>query len=240
MAPKIGTPHLSMASEDTIDRDKNPSTPFLNPDESYALQQADEKLKKKIRYLRFIARLAATALAIATVIQESRTLAKYLSTKNIQRGDPPRGPWAKQTSLWPSIMLTSVSAITVLTGLLIMSAYARSIRHANAISLVQTWFVSLVEGAHVITWIVVAILYRVGKSGDDLWGWACSPVAERIQPGFEGLVNFGSVCSRGSSQWRLTLASACLQLLTGIIFYLMWQRRKVKKTMKKNGMFSEA
>ena len=75
----------------------------------------------------------------------------------------------------------------------------KSIRHANAVALVQTWFVSLVEGAHVITWIVVAIMYRVGKDGHDLWGWACSPIAERIQPGFEGLVDFGSVCSRGVS-----------------------------------------
>jgi hypothetical protein len=58
---------------------------------------------------------------------------------------------------------------------------------------------ALMKIIDVITWIVVAILYRVGKTGDDLWGWACSPVAERIQPGFEGLVNFGSVCSRGVS-----------------------------------------
>jgi hypothetical protein len=80
-----------------------------------------------------------------------------------------------------------------------MSAYTRSIRHANAVALVQTWFVSLVEAAHIITWIVVAILYRVGKTGKDLWGWACSPGAQKIQHNFEGVVHFEDVCSRGVS-----------------------------------------
>jgi hypothetical protein len=90
-----------------------------------------------------------------------------------------------------------------------MSAYTRSIRHANAVALVQTWFVSLVEAAHIITWIVVAVLYRVGKTGKDLWGWACSPTAQKIQPGFEGVVHFEDICSRGVSEiWSINFPRA--------------------------------
>jgi len=37
----------------------------------------------------------------------------------------------------------------------------------------------------------------VGKNGHDLWGWACSPLAAQLQPTFEGVVNFDSVCKRG-------------------------------------------
>ena len=122
-------------------------------------------------------------------------LAKFITTKDEIRGG--RGPWAKQTSLWPAIMLLSVSAISVLMGSLILTAYAHSIRTANNVALFQTWFVSLVEGAHIVTWIVVAVLYRTGKTGKDLWGWACSPGAQKIQVNFEGIVNFNSVCSRG-------------------------------------------
>lgn len=96
-----------------------------------------------------------------------------------------------------------------------MSAYAYSIRRANNIATVQSWFIWIVETVHILTWIVVAVLYRVGKTGKDLWGWACSPVAEKIQPTFEGVVNFNKICSRGvsSSQFPLSLDSE-------LIFYV--------------------
>lgn len=144
--------------------------------------------------------------------QEARSLALFIRTEHVQANG--RGPWAKQTHLWPSIMLLSISAVTVVSGCMIMSAYAYSIRRANNIATVQSWFIWIVETVHIITWIVVAVLYRVGKTGKDLWGWACSPVAEKIQPTFEGVVNFNKVCSRGVSFSELLFQSeGCTDLL---------------------------
>lgn len=82
---------------------------------------------------------------------------------------------------------------------MILIAYLFSVKKANTISSAQTWTSMIVEVGHILIWIVVAILYRVGKSGKDLWGWACSPLAQNIQPNFNGVVHFSRVCSRGVS-----------------------------------------
>jgi hypothetical protein len=102
-------------------------------------------------------------------------------------------------------MLLAVSAITAILGLLIVIAYAFSIKKANSISSVQSGAGMVVELAHIVIWIVVAILYRVGKTGKDLWGWACSPLAQNIQPNFNGVVAFNKVCDRGVSFSTFTL-----------------------------------
>ncbi|TVY82757.1 hypothetical protein LSUE1_G004077 [Lachnellula suecica] len=196
-------------------------------------RKEDKKLKTTIRILRFISRIAATAIAIVTASQEAVTFRTYLKTRDTERDG--RGPWAVETSLWPTIMLLAVSVITAVLGFIILVAYLFSIKKANAISSVQSTAGIVVEFTHIVIWIVVAILYRVGKTGNDLWGWACSPLAENIQPNFSGVVQFNQVCNRGSSSWRLALASAAVQALGGIIWYFVFRRIQVQKKMKTYG-----
>lgn len=147
--------------------------------------------------MRFISRLLGTVLAIATLSLETHTIRTFMRTHRIQHEG--RGPWAKETSLWPSTMLLAVSVITAVLGLVTLFAYTRSIKTANRVSFHGTWIAISIEVIHVTAWIVVAVLYRKGKTGKDLWGWACSPLAEKIQPNFEGVVNFSAVCRRGVS-----------------------------------------
>lgn len=158
--------------------------------------------KIRIRMLRLISRLAATAVAIPTAVQEGITLFTYATTHDVQRGG--RGPWAKQTQLWPSILLFTVAVITAILGVAITVAYLVSIKAANKVSSVQDKLSIVNEVGHVVVWIGVAIAYRAGKNGKDLWGWACSPLAEKIQGNFKNVVDFDRVCSRGV---RLPLGS---------------------------------
>ncbi|RDL41386.1 uncharacterized protein BP5553_01365 [Venustampulla echinocandica] len=193
--------------------------------------EENASLKATIRILRFAARLATTVIAALTAEQEARTIYNFVKTRDIIRDG--RGPWSASTSLWPAILLLAVSIITFITGIFIIGAYAFSVKRANAISNAHSWFSYAVEAAHVITWIVVAILYRVGKTGNDLWGWACSPLAEQIQPNFEGVVNFTKVCKRGGRSWSLALASAGTQLLGFVIFIYMFRRWRLQKRIGK-------
>lgn len=62
-------------------------------------------------------------------------------------------------------------------------------------------------------WIAVAIAYRAGKDGDDLWGWACDERAMRIQKPFERVVNFKRYCDVQTSSWITSLAQAALMVL---------------------------
>ncbi|TVY27864.1 hypothetical protein LHYA1_G003072 [Lachnellula hyalina] len=204
-----------------------------NHPQFHETRKEDVKLKTTIRILRFVSRLAATAIAIVTASQEAVTFATYLKTRNTQRDG--RKPWATETSLWPTIMLLVISAITAILGLMIVIAYLISIKKANAISSVQTVASVIIEITHIIIWIIVAILYRVGKTGKDLWGWACSPLAENIQPSFDNVVHFNKVCARGSSSWHLALVSASVQILSGVVWYFVFRRLKVQKKIKSFG-----
>ncbi|CZR68668.1 uncharacterized protein PAC_18567 [Phialocephala subalpina] len=167
--------------------------------EEEAITRQNHALKSKIRRLRFFARFFATALAVPTLILETQTLTTFYSTHNTIRDG--RGPWAKQTSLWPAIMLVSASGVTVLLGLLILAAYTwGSVRSANKVNTMQTTVTVVVELVHIGLWIAVSVLYREGKNGKDLWGWACSGAADKIQKNFEGVVDFNKVCNRGTSE----------------------------------------
>ena len=48
---------------------------------------------------------------------------------------------------------------------------------------------------HVAIWIGVSSAYRIGKDGNDLWGWTCSPKAQKIQGEFRDVINFERFCS---------------------------------------------
>lgn len=111
----------------------------------------------------------------------------------------PRGPWALQTQVWSAVLLFFTGVITAILGLISVIAYLVSTKAANSISNMNTKFGIAAESIHIATWVAVATAYRVAKNGKDLWGWACSPLAEKIQPTFHDVVNFQNVCNRSVS-----------------------------------------
>ena len=79
--------------------------------------------------------------------------------------------------------------------MIILASYLRGIRHANKTNnTVGTAGFVIEMGAHIAVWIATAAAYRVGKTGNDLWGWTCSTKAAAIQSEFEVVINFQSFC----------------------------------------------
>ncbi|KAG4432463.1 hypothetical protein IFR05_012053 [Cadophora sp. M221] len=196
------------------------------------LSEQDIKLKSRIRYLRLLTRLAGTAIALGTVSQEGQTIYTFLTTRDTTRGG--RGPWAKQTELWSSIMMFALSLITALLGFGIIIAYLFSIKAANTVAGIQGGIGMAVDITHLIIWVAVAIAYRVAKAGAmDLWGWACSSTAKEIQPDFEGIVNFKNICNRGQKTWVLSIANAIVNVIAVGILVLVFKRSKTKKEIKR-------
>ncbi|PVH87620.1 hypothetical protein DL98DRAFT_251731 [Cadophora sp. DSE1049] len=195
------------------------------------LSEQDKKLKNRIRYLRLLSRLAGTAIALTTLSQEGQTIHSFLTTQDTIRGG--RGPWAKQTELWSSIMMFALSLITALLGFGIIIAYFFSIKAANTVAGIQGGIGMAVDITHLAIWIAVAVAYRVAKNGKDLWGWACSPVAQNIQPNFEGIVNFKNVCDRGEKTWALSIANAIVNAIAVGILVLVFKRSKTKKEIRR-------
>ncbi|KAM3080745.1 hypothetical protein ACMFMG_005675 [Clarireedia jacksonii] len=201
------------------------------------LLKRDRKLKTTIRVLRLFSRIILTLLTIAITTQEGLTVVTFFRTRNDMQTPPgaaaPRGPWAKQTEDWSALLLFSTGAVTSILGLVSILAYAISTKASNRVSSVQTKFGIAVEAVHMLVWVGVAVAYRLAKNGKDLWGWACSPAADRIQPTFQGVVNFGEVCNRSGVNFKLSIANSALQIASLGIWILVYKRLRTQKWLKK-------
>ncbi|KAF5879460.1 uncharacterized protein Bfra_006668 [Botrytis fragariae] len=201
------------------------------------LMKQDQKLKRRIRILRFISRVLITGLTVAIAVEEGRTLLNFLETHNDIRSPPgsptPRGPWALQTQLWSAVLLFITCVITAILGLISVISYLVSIKAANSISSMNTKFGIATESIHIATWIAVATAYRVAKNGKDLWGWACSPLAEKIQPTFQNVVNFKNVCDRSGVNFKLSIANSGLQVASLGIWILVYKRMRTLQWLKR-------
>ncbi|QSZ30698.1 hypothetical protein DSL72_000256 [Monilinia vaccinii-corymbosi] len=219
----------------------NSYTPIANAQPTNLLHQdlieQDRKLKRRIRILRFISRVLITALTTSITAEEGRTLLTFLETHNDLRTPPgspaPRGPWALQTQLWSSILLFFTGVVTAVLGLVSIIAYAVSTKAANSISSMNTKFGIAAESTHMVIWIAVAVAYRVARNGMDLWGWACSPLADKIQPTFQDVVNFQNVCTRSGVNFQLSIANTVLQVASLGIWILVYKRRRTLRWLKR-------
>ena len=107
-----------------------------------------------------------------------------------------RNAWAKDTTIWPTILLLSTSSATVLVSLLILASYLLSVKHANKTEkTVGTAGFVIEMGAHVAVWVATAVAYRLGQTGNDLWGWTCSDKADQIQDQFQAVIDFNNFCN---------------------------------------------
>ncbi|KAI9054475.1 hypothetical protein LZ554_001634 [Drepanopeziza brunnea f. sp. 'monogermtubi'] len=219
----VGSPTQYFGEEGIQSYPQSPAMSFLS--------EKDRKLKSRIRYLRLLSRLAGTAIAITIVAQEGQTLYAFYTTHTTIRSG--RGPWAKETQLWSSLLMFCLSLITALLGVGIVIAYYFSIKAANTIAGVQLGIVIVVDVGHLVVWIAVAVAYRVAKNKRDLWGWACSPIAGGLQPNFEGIVDFGKVCDRGQRIWELSIAKSVVNGLAVVILVFVYRRTRTKKEIRR-------
>ena len=123
-------------------------------------------------------------------------LYKYYTTRSIPapHAVPPReSPWANDTQLWPAFVLAISSTVTFIIDsvALIASCCNRQKKRAEKVESAMT-----IAGyvAFVLKWIAVAILYRVGKTTKDLWGWSCDERADKIQQFYVDQLNFHTLC----------------------------------------------
>lgn len=147
-----------------------------------------------------------------------------------------RGPWAKQTKTWPTTVLLVTSTISFLVSAVIMAAYVRGIGAANAAHEYGSFLGFGVFATHVGMWIAVAVAYRAGKDGNDLWGWTCDEKAMKIQKPFEKVINFKRYCDIQTSSWVTSLAQAVLVVLYLAVY--LWGYLRLKHQREMGNRFS--
>ena len=130
-------------------------------------------------------------------------LYKFYTTRHIPA--PGRtSPWAKGTQLWPAFVLLTSSFVTLCVDLsaLIAACYSHHARkhdhraqtRAKALR-VESTFNKIGYAVFALKWIAVFILYRVGKTSKDLWGWSCDDRAKKIQQFYIVHLDFQKLCT---------------------------------------------
>lgn len=122
-------------------------------------------------------------------------LVKFYQTKDIPAPDR-TSPWAKDTTLWPTLVLLVASLLTFLVEVASMiAACCRKTKVEDKI----TWLGRTVKVAQ---WVAVFILYRIGKTSRDLWGWSCDDRAAAIQQFYVTDLDFHALCTEQVSRPR--------------------------------------
>lgn len=151
------------------------------------------QFRKMRRWTKIAIALSSTISALLSVFMESIMIYvtyKHYKTKDLYVEGRAWGPWAKDTKLWPTYLLAGASLATLLMcfGLLV-ALCCRSKRKTALFSL-------LGAAVHIVFWVVISILYRVGKTNKDLWGWSCTDEAKAIQDQLgSNVLNFQSLCT---------------------------------------------
>jgi hypothetical protein len=176
--PQVQAPVYSYNSTTNEDLYKPIASDPSQTGEHIRLQAADRRLKHRIRVLRLISRVIALILSLTTLVPLVMTLAKFLSTKNtiLTVNGQKRTAWAHDSITWYTYMYFGVSLVSFVFNLVIVTAYWRGIKKANAVASIATWWTTTVLVGHVLIWAVGTALYRYGKvpvggKFRDLWGW---------------------------------------------------------------------
>ena len=172
-----------------------------------------QTLKRNIRGFKLISRILTFLLSIYTTYSQAAVLHTYLTTRGTYING--RNAWAKNTVIWPTILLLSTSGITLLISIIVLASYFLSTKRANQTSNTVGTVATLAEiSAHITIWITAAIAYRAGNTGKDLWGWTCSDGSDAIQSEFQAVVDFNTYCNL-----QVSLAFECLYLSTDCAVY---------------------
>ncbi|KAF2793726.1 hypothetical protein K505DRAFT_243686, partial [Melanomma pulvis-pyrius CBS 109.77] len=209
-----------------------------------AIKKEDEKLKARIRRLRLVTRILALLISIAVFVPITLTLHKYLSTRNTfhdvasPAGAPMnRTAWAKDSKVWPTYMYFGVATVSLVLNLVIIFSYKFGTKYANKAAVIATTFSWIVMAGNLVVWSVAASLYRTekdkGGKSNDLWGWTCSPAAQKIQKEFAGEVDFDRFCNIQSVSWYVGLVQVAASALTICTYIMVYMRRKAKKNLKR-------
>ena len=160
-----------------------------------------QRLKQRIRVVKVFLRILSFLLAAYTLTTMSLTLSMFLRTVRIRRTlyIPPepitRGPWAKNSKIWPTYVLLVTSIISCGSSLIVLALYTHSIKAANKAQLRYSQIAYGLFAAYAAVWIGTAVAYRQGKNGKDMWGWSCEGETQRVlQPFFKDKLDFRLLC----------------------------------------------
>lgn len=75
-----------------------------------------------------------------------------------------------------------------------MCLYIKSSAAADRSDSISGYIGMALSGANAVVWAVNAGLFKMANTGNDLWGWSCSPAADALKEEVTGILNFDALC----------------------------------------------
>jgi len=196
-----------------------------------AFEQKDLVYKKRIRILRAIYRVVSLFLSAFIIGTMSYSLAKYFLTRNHLLPNSQQRPFPASTTLWPSIMLLAIAVVTFVMNFLTLIAYLCGVGAANKANSLTSYIGYVAVLIHFIVWAVSVGLFRMAKTGHDLWGYTCGSQSDAIQQQVQSYLNFGQLCTAQTGAWYSTILEAANYLITFATTILIFRRAQHKRKL---------
>jgi len=198
------------------------------------MKAMDLVLKKRIRILRLISRLLSTCLSIFIATTMSITLNRYLNTRNDNNAWPPR------TIVWPTLLLFSISATTLLLNLSITLPYLfsnknKAVALSNSLSSFTSYVTVFFWLIHTTAWVVSSVLFKAASTrggGRDIWGWSCGG-SDNLDPALKAVVNFDMLCRTNTQSYYISWVSAAVEVVAMSVYIFVIRRAMVQRRLRK-------
>lgn len=158
------------------------------------------KLRRLLSVVMFMANICSAILAGLMFAAMAYMTVKYLTTRNdtaYGKNDELLGPWSPDTKAWPTYMLLAAGAVTFVGTIVALFTSCVSSR-------TEMRFKAVFYLIQIAFWIVIAVMYRVGKTGKDLWGWSCMMEGGQREKLFHDILNFEHMCNLQVRSFRMS------------------------------------
>jgi len=146
-----------------------------------------------MKRLNFVIRLLSTIMSGYCFGSMLYALITYYNTKNKMLSNG-QHPWSPDTVLWPTYLVLATAALTLLMNTITMCLYFKGSAAADRSDSISGYIEIALAGANAVVWAVNAGLFKMANTGNDLWGWSCSPAADALKDEVNGILNFNSLC----------------------------------------------
>ncbi|MCJ1350749.1 MAG: hypothetical protein MMC33_000730 [Icmadophila ericetorum] len=196
----------------------------------------DIKVKTRVRIAKLFLRGVNFSCSLIVLSMLSTTFTIFNTTKTL----PPRNnlpAWALGQQIWPQVTLLVISCVSLAICLVIFYGYYRGgHRRAQKVAVYYTAYACGFFIFSTVMWVLAAAILQTSRSngnGQDMWGWSCNDNKRRTL--FEQEVHYTLVCRLQNWSLICCLIEIIVEVITlflyGIVFYRVWSKRKLHKSM---------
>ncbi|KAK6528374.1 hypothetical protein TWF281_009616 [Arthrobotrys megalospora] len=162
------------------------------------------------------------------------TLDKYLVNEHEMINGT--GPFGTNPKLWPTYVMTTVAALTLIFNISVLMAYCCGRKASDKVASGSTYVKLLSPIGHLIVWGTSVGGFKIGAKGNDIWTFSCSnaPSDVAIQQSFENKINYDILCTTNTATFYTAIGTVGFAFI-GIIMWIIIavHMRKQKKTKEK-------